>query len=109
MADGERRTTDGQSKSSLHTQAHSSWCSKGTSAMDFCKPLTPIRRQLGQKMASVLFSSSRKDTEKLRGVLHDLLHGAQPGHRLRQVLNALLGGGEHCGDFGFRDTLRGNR
>lgn len=26
------------------------------------------RRQLGQKMASVLISSSRKDTEKLRGV-----------------------------------------
>lgn len=33
----------GQSQSSLQTQAHSSWCSKGTSVMDFCRPRTPLR------------------------------------------------------------------
>lgn len=33
----------GQSQSSLHTQAHSSWCSKGTSVNDFCRPLPPFR------------------------------------------------------------------
>lgn len=90
----------------LHTQSHSSWCSRATSVSDLCNPLTPIfglnwrtswyffvtlrgthwhslqlwrqqaqfppqrltRRQPGQNMVSVLFSSSRMDTEKFRGV-----------------------------------------
>lgn len=33
----------GQSRSSLHTQAHSSWCSRATSVRDFCRPLPPLR------------------------------------------------------------------
>lgn len=36
-------TVGGQFESSLHTQAHSSWCSKGTSVTDFCRPLPPLR------------------------------------------------------------------
>lgn len=32
-----------QSQSSLHTQEHSSWCSRDTSVMDFCRPLPPPR------------------------------------------------------------------